>query len=73
MNQVAAEGQVWVCFACGKRSKDRYGEQKISRGWDESCMLNCVLCRDDKLVFQGDMVVQVEDGGIVQEKTSSAQ
>jgi len=73
VNQLAADGQVWVCCACGKRSKDRYGEQAISRGWDESCMLNAVLCREDKLVLQGETVVGVEDGGIVQEETSSAQ
>lgn len=45
-NVVAAEGTVWVCAACGKTSRDRYGEQRISRGWDESCMLNAVLCFD---------------------------
>lgn len=43
-NHTAPEGQVWVCGACGKRSQDRYGFQNISYGWDESCMLNAVLC-----------------------------
>ena len=45
-NQIAGDGEVFVCVACGKRSKDQYGEQKIDRGWDESCMLNAVLCHD---------------------------
>jgi hypothetical protein len=48
MNEVAPEGQVFVCAACGKRSKDRYGDQKIDRGWDVSCMLNAVLCYEEK-------------------------
>jgi hypothetical protein len=47
-NQVAPEGQVWVCAACGKRSKDRYGDQAIDRGWDVSCALNSVLCYEQK-------------------------
>ena len=42
-NKVAPEGQIWVCAACGKRSKDKYGEQPIDQGWDVSCMLNAVL------------------------------
>ena len=44
MNQVAPEGQVFVCAACGKQSQDRYGFKRISQGWDESCMLHAVLC-----------------------------
>lgn len=38
--RIAPDGKVWLCVACGKRVKDRYGED---RGWDESCMLNSVL------------------------------
>ena len=72
MNEVAPEGQVWVCTACGKRSQDRYGNQRINRGWDESCMLNSVLCYEDKLVLKEDFVIQILDGGIVEE-TPSAQ
>jgi transposase-like protein len=52
-NIVAPEGQVWVCAACGKQSKDKYGYQKISRGWDESCMLNSVLCYDKQRILEG--------------------
>jgi hypothetical protein len=50
---LALDGQVWICGACGKRSRTRYGfdESKqrtaIDRGWDESCMLHAVLCHDD--------------------------
>ena len=43
-NQTAPEGQVWVCGACGKQSRDKYGEHRISYGWDMSCMMNAVLC-----------------------------
>jgi hypothetical protein len=46
--RIAPDGQVWVCAACGKTSKDRYGDDKSSWGWDESCMLNSVLCYADK-------------------------
>ena len=49
---LAPAGQVWVCLACGKRSRTKYGfdaddvRQNIDPGWDESCMLNSVLCHD---------------------------
>ena len=46
-NEVAPEGQVYVCTACGKRSKDRYGDQKIDDGWDASCMV-CALLSYEK-------------------------
>jgi hypothetical protein len=60
-NEIADAGEVFVCGACGKRSKDLYGFQKISRGWDESCMLNAVLCREDSLVIlECGMVVKAE-------------
>ena len=65
-NQVAPEGQVWVCAACGKRSKDLYGHQPINRGWDVSCMLNALLCREDSLTLGDDgRVTKVEEGGVV--------
>ena len=51
MNKEAPEGQVFVCAACGKRSRDKYGYQKIDRLWDESCMLNSVLVYEDSLKF----------------------
>jgi len=40
-DRYAKAGSVYVCGACGKKSKDLYGE---GGGWDESCMLNAVLC-----------------------------
>ena len=43
-NEVAPDGQVYVCGACGKRSRDRDGDARLDSGWDESCMLHCVLC-----------------------------
>jgi len=46
-NEVAPEGQVYVCTACGKRSKDRYGDQKIDQGWDVSCSI-CALLSYEK-------------------------
>lgn len=49
---LAPEGQVWVCGACGKRSRTRYGwdaEGKnafVDHGWDVSCAMHAVLCHD---------------------------
>lgn len=55
----AADGTIWVCGACGKTAKDRYGiEGEHSPGWDESCMLNAVLCHEKK---QGGDWVAVQD------------
>lgn len=54
-NEIAPPGAVWVC-QCGKRSRDRYGMQKISKGWDESCMLNSDLYDEKSLTFDGDLV-----------------
>jgi hypothetical protein len=47
-NERAGDGQVFVCACCGKRSKDRYGDEAIDTGWDESCMLHAVLCHDER-------------------------
>lgn len=50
--RIAPDGAVWVCGACGKTHKDRYGmEGEGSRGWDESCMLNAVLCHESPRLF----------------------
>ena len=40
------QGLVWVCQACGKRARSRYG-MSAKNGWDVSCMLNAVLCFDE--------------------------
>lgn len=42
-NRAAHEGYVYRCRACGKRSRDKYGDLTIDTGFDESCMLNSVL------------------------------
>jgi len=42
---IAPPGRIWVCGACGKTTLDKYGGD---RGWDESCMLNAVLCHEHK-------------------------
>jgi hypothetical protein len=55
MNDKAPDGKVFVCQACGKVSRYRYGfddankdydaqgRKYSSRGWDESCMLNAEI------------------------------
>jgi hypothetical protein len=66
MNEIAPEGKVWVCLACGKMSQDKYGNQKISWGWDESCMLNSALYDKSDLVIENNRVVRISgesDGG----------
>lgn len=40
--RIAPVGQIWVCAACGKTSRDQYGDKGTR--WDESCVLNSVLC-----------------------------
>jgi hypothetical protein len=62
MNEVAEDGQVFVCLACGKRSQDTHGEQKISQDWDESCMLNCQKFPVDRLVIKNGLVMEVKEG-----------
>ena len=52
-NEIAGVGKVFVCSACGKRSKDKYGYQKIDSSWDESCMMHAVLCEESMLVIDG--------------------
>ena len=54
-NEQAPAGKIFVCGACGKLSRWRYGFDSnnqdadpqgrpyTSHGWDESCMLNCAL------------------------------
>lgn len=59
-NSMAPEGTVWVCAACGKRSRDRYGTKPIDWNWDVSCTLNAMLCRVDSLVMANGRVVRAE-------------
>jgi len=60
-NEEAPEGSVYVCFACGKRSRDRYGSKKIDYGWDVSCMMNCNLVLENLLVIEGGRVVRIKE------------
>ena len=50
-DRFARPGTIWVCGACGKTATDQYGiEGEHSPGWDESCMLNSILCDAGSLV-----------------------
>lgn len=42
-NHTAPKGQVYVCGVCGKRSRNKYGDQPIDHGWDINCMMHAVL------------------------------
>lgn len=50
----APDGQLWVCTACGKRARTRYGFTETNKstaldyGYDESCMMHAVLCYEAK-------------------------
>lgn len=46
-NKIAPESTIWICAACGKRSRDLFGES--NKGWDVSCIMNAVLCYDEQL------------------------
>lgn len=48
----APEGQVFICGACGKFSDTLFGDE--SSGWDESCMMNAVLCYEDSIELNDD-------------------
>ena len=59
--RMAGDGEIFVCGACGKTSKDLYGEDMDDGfGWDESCMLNAVLCEEDSLVYENGRIVKVD-------------
>ena len=48
-DRIAPEGMIWVCDACGKTARDRYGiVGEHSHGWDESCMMHAVLIEDPR-------------------------
>lgn len=50
----APSGAIWVCGACGKTAQDRYGiHGEHDHGWDESCTLNSILCRNDDTLKRG--------------------
>lgn len=61
---IAPEGHIWVCLACGKTSKTKYGFTSDDKsccdlGWDASCVLNSQMLPVDRLVFEGKRVVKV--------------
>ena len=58
---------IWVCLACGKVSKDRYGKEGTTPGWDESCLVNSVLVNEDYLVWNGERVREIKEGGIIKD------
>ena len=50
-DRFAPEGMIWVCGACGKTSRDLYGDDPTNPlGWDESCMFNAVRCIEASIV-----------------------
>jgi hypothetical protein len=51
MNEVAGEGEIFVCVCCGRLSKDRWGKQKIHHGWDTSCMTHAVKYKQGDLIL----------------------
>jgi len=61
MNQLAKEGQVFVCGACGKRSKDRYGEEAIDLGWDVSCAVSAILCDKKSIGMKDGRVISADE------------
>ena len=60
-NKIAPEGSVYVCLACGKRSKDKYGDDPINSGWDVSCVLNSEVFKESQLEIVKNRVVKVSD------------
>lgn len=50
-DRIASKGRIWVCLACGKTSRDKYGDKESSYGWDVSCVMNCQLFDKDLLVY----------------------
>lgn len=63
-NAKAADGNVFVCCACGKTATTAYGfddnGSTASPGWDESCAMNAQEFAINKLVLSpGGRVVEV--------------
>lgn len=55
---IAPAGQTWVCMACGKTSRTKYGIDSDGKpcstpGWDASCMLNSRLIPESWIVERG--------------------
>lgn len=57
----APDGYVWVCCACGKTAKDRYGPPQADYGWDVSCTMNSALFAEAQVVREGGRVVRIKE------------
>jgi hypothetical protein len=60
---ICDESHIWVCTACGKTSRTKYGFDKkgdnlCDHGWDASCMCNAVLVEKATCVFKKGRVVE---------------
>lgn len=44
-DNVAPKGTIWVCGACGRTAYDKHNGPS---GWDASCVLNAVLCHEQR-------------------------
>jgi len=50
-NKIAGPGEVFVCTACGRLSRDRDGYHKIHSGWDTSCRTHAVKYQRKDLIL----------------------
>lgn len=55
----AQPGSVWVCGACGKIARDRM-HGGLSTGWDESCYMHAVLCKESSIAMVDGRITQAE-------------
>ena len=46
MKRKAKDGEIWVCWACGKTAKDPYDFS------DAACFINSALCKEDSVVYE---------------------
>ncbi|MHC4643919.1 MAG: hypothetical protein ACYTBJ_00355 [Planctomycetota bacterium] len=62
IDEPAPDGQIWICTACGRRSKSLLGgEHAIDGGWDESCMMHAALVYEEKNEDGAWVAVKIED------------
>lgn len=60
---LAPEGQVWVCNACGRRAKSQYGFDEnnkstaVGGSWDSSCITWAVLCYEASIMVENGKVL----------------
>lgn len=59
-NEVAGTGEVFVCVACGRRSKDRAGHMRLNTHWDESCETHAVRVYEKSIVLEDGLVVRAD-------------